>query len=106
MTGRAWTAEEVVALGVRTDLVTAASILGIGRTVAHELARRGTFPVPVLRLGARYVVPVAPLLALLGITQEPAGAPSAPPAPPPAAAHPDTSGEPRHGPLRPVTEAR
>jgi hypothetical protein len=67
VTARTWTLEEVRALGVRTDLVTAASVLGIGRTSAHELARAGTFPVPVLRLGRRYVVPVAPLLRLLGV---------------------------------------
>ncbi len=66
-TRRAWTAEQVRALGVRTDLITAGSVLGIGRTSAHELARRREFPVPVLRLGTRYVVPVAPLLALLGL---------------------------------------
>lgn len=94
MTARVWTAEEVVALGVRTDLVTAASVLGIGRTVAHELARRGTFPVPVLRVGARYVVPVTPLLALLGITPQDAGEP---PSLSPAAAHLDPTGGPRHG---------
>jgi hypothetical protein len=70
MTGRVWTADDVRALGVRTDLVTAGSVLGLGRTAAHEHARRGTFPVPVLRLGARYVVPVAPLLELLGVPAE------------------------------------
>lgn len=67
MTGRVWTADEVRALGVRTDLVTAGSVLGLGRTVAHELARRHAFPVPVLRIGTRYVVPTASLLELLGI---------------------------------------
>ncbi len=98
MSSRVWTAEEVIALGVRTDLVTAASVLGIGRTVAHELARRGTFPVPVLRLGARYVVPVAPLLALLGLS--PALADPAPSCAPAAAL--DTSGGPVHGARKPV----
>jgi predicted site-specific integrase-resolvase len=62
-----WSVEQVRALGVRTDLVTAARVLGIGRTTAHDLARRGEFPVPVLRCGSRYVVPVAPLLDVLGI---------------------------------------
>ena len=65
---RVWTVEEVRALGVRTDLVTAGEILGIGRTVAHQLARQGTFPTPVLRVGHKYVVPVAPLLELLGVS--------------------------------------
>ncbi len=76
MTGRTWTAEEVRALGVRTDLVTAGSVLGIGRTSAHELARRGVFPVKVLRLGTRYVVPVAPLLELLGLAPDSDAQPS------------------------------
>lgn len=67
---RTWTAEEFHALGVRTDLVTAASVLGIGRTKAHELARAGEFPVPVLKLGSRYAVPTAPLAAFLFIPQD------------------------------------
>ncbi len=75
---RAWTPEQVVALGVQTDVVTAASVLGLGRTKARELVRTGNFPTPVLRLGARYVVPTAPLLGLLGLdvlTSDPAGGP-------------------------------
>lgn len=46
---------------------TAAQALGIGRTKAHELARAGRFPVPVLRLGNTYRVKTADLWALLGI---------------------------------------
>lgn len=64
---RQWTRERVLSLGLHTDLVTAGEIVGIGRTTAHDLARRGEFPVKVLRLGRKYVVPVAPLLELLGI---------------------------------------
>lgn len=67
MTGRTWTTHEIQALGVRTDVETAGSIFGMGRTKAHEFARRGEFPVPVLRLGARYVVPVAPILRALAV---------------------------------------
>ncbi|MGI5179558.1 DNA-binding protein [Dactylosporangium sp. CA-152071] len=66
-----WTRERLIALGVRTDLVTAGAALGIGRTTAHALARRGEFPVPVLRLGNKYVVPTAPLFALLNVDVEP-----------------------------------
>jgi len=62
-----WTLDAVRALGATTDLVTAASILGMGRTKAHELARAGDFPVPVIRHGRSYRVPVAPLLRLLGV---------------------------------------
>jgi hypothetical protein len=67
MTKRIWTPENVRDLGVRTDLPTAASVLGLGKNAAYAMARGGTFPVPVLRLGVQYVVPVAPLLHLLGI---------------------------------------
>lgn len=53
----------------------AARILDIGRTKAYELARIGAFPVPVRRIGIQYKVPVAPLLAYLGL-DEPAPAPA------------------------------
>lgn len=62
---RTWTLAMVEALGVHTDLVTAASILGIGRTKAYDLAQSGQFPTTVLKVGRNYVVPVRPLLALL-----------------------------------------
>src|SRR5258708_13126911 len=48
------------------DLLTAAGLLAIGRTTGYALARAGRFPVPVLRIGASYKVPTAPLLELLG----------------------------------------
>jgi Helix-turn-helix domain len=67
VTGRVWSAQEVRELGIQTDLQTAASILGIGRGTAYDMARRGRFPTSVLRIGSRYVVPVAPLLELLGV---------------------------------------
>jgi hypothetical protein len=66
MNDRVWTEADIRALGTTTDLVTAATILGIGRTKAHELTRAGRFPVPVLRFGRRYLVPTAPVLQLLG----------------------------------------
>lgn len=49
MLKRAWTVAEVRQLGVATDVETAGSVLGIGRTTAYALARSGDFPVPVLR---------------------------------------------------------
>lgn len=63
----AMTRDELLALPAVVDLTTAARALAIGRTRAFELARRGAFPVPVLRVGATYRVPTAPLLALLGL---------------------------------------
>ena len=64
------TRAELLALPVVVDLVTAGRALGIGRTRAFELARRGDFPVPVLRVGLTYRVPTAPLLYLLGISAD------------------------------------
>ncbi len=64
---RQWTADEVGELPVVVDLVTAASVLGMGRTAAYEAARRGEFPVPVMRVGHRYRVATAHLRELLGL---------------------------------------
>ncbi len=48
------------------SIESAARELGIGRSLAYELARSDQFPVPVLRLGKhRLVVPRAPLERLL-----------------------------------------
>jgi hypothetical protein len=52
-------------------LLTAAAVLGVGRTRAYEMARRGEFPVRVIRIGSTYRVPVAELLTLLGISDAP-----------------------------------
>lgn len=64
---QAMSREELLALPAVVDLVTAARALGIGRTRAFQLARRGDFPVPVLRVGLTYRVPTVPLLRLLGL---------------------------------------
>lgn len=55
-------------LPVVVDLVTAAAVLGIGRTTAYELVRTGRWPTPVLRLGSRIRVPTAALLELLSLS--------------------------------------
>lgn len=65
-----WTPAAVRALGVRTDAVTAGSIFDLGRTATYEAIREDRFPVPVLRAGSRYVVPVAPILKALGLETE------------------------------------
>jgi hypothetical protein len=59
---------ELNELPAMVDLLTAARALGLGRTKAYELARRGEFPCPVLRVGDTYRVPTIALLELLGIT--------------------------------------
>jgi len=65
-----WTPEKVRALGVRTDLATASDVLGISRNSGYQLASKADYPVPLLRLGKRYVVPVAGLLNALGIAED------------------------------------
>lgn len=78
---RVWTVEEVRALGVRTDLATAAAaVLGIGKTKAWEAYHAGQLPFPTIRCGHRVVVPVAPLLELLRLTPETSEAEPASPA--------------------------
>jgi predicted DNA-binding transcriptional regulator AlpA len=47
------TATEVRRLPAVVDVVTAAEVLGIGRTVAYELIRTDAFPTPVLALDTR-----------------------------------------------------
>ena len=65
------TATEVRALPAVVDVVTAAEVLGIGRTVAHELVRTGHFPTPVLRVGRQIKIPTAYLVDLLGLSTDP-----------------------------------
>jgi hypothetical protein len=60
-----WTPEAVRQLGLTTDIATAGAILGIGRTKAYELAKNGDFPVALVRVGRRYLVPTGALLTLL-----------------------------------------
>lgn len=48
--------------------MTAAKILGIGRTKAYGLARHGEFPCLVIRVGDLYRVSTSDLLRLLGIS--------------------------------------
>ncbi|MBW6433076.1 helix-turn-helix domain-containing protein [Actinoplanes hulinensis] len=62
-----WTVEAVRDLGLTTDIETAASILGIGRSKAYALAKEGDFPVRIIRVGRSYLVPVPAILELLGV---------------------------------------
>jgi uncharacterized phage protein gp47/JayE len=59
--------DELLALPVSVDLVTAGRCFGIGRTKAFELAQRGEFPCRVIRVGVRYRVPRSALIGALGI---------------------------------------
>lgn len=64
---RGMSVEELHALPVSVDLPTAGRAFGIGRTKAHELARRGEFPCRILRVGAKYRVPRAAIFEALGL---------------------------------------
>ena len=64
---RALSVDEIRALPAAPGLVSAGLAFGIGRTKSHELARAGEFPVPLLRIGNRYVARRADILAALGI---------------------------------------
>lgn len=57
-------------LPVVVNLVTAAAVLGIGRTTAYEMVRTGRWPTPVLRLGYRIRVPTAALRELLSLSTD------------------------------------
>ena len=66
MKKKQWSVESVRELGLVTDVETAAEVLGVGRTLAYDLVKTRQFPIPVVRLGRRIIVPVPELLALLG----------------------------------------
>jgi predicted DNA-binding transcriptional regulator AlpA len=59
------------ALPPTVDVETAAEILGIGRTLAYQLAKTNQFPCRLLRLGRRYRVPTAELIRLLDSPPDP-----------------------------------
>ncbi|MGW4527728.1 DNA-binding protein [Amycolatopsis sp. NPDC004378] len=65
--GQAMTLAEVATLPAVVDLMTAARALSIKRTTAYALARGGSFPCPVLRVGGAYRVPTVGLLRVLGL---------------------------------------
>jgi predicted DNA-binding transcriptional regulator AlpA len=69
------TREQLNALPPVLDVPTAAQVLGIGRSLAYDLVRHGTWPTPVLRIGRLTKIPTAPLLRMLE-TGEPGAAPA------------------------------
>jgi hypothetical protein len=62
-----WTIEAIRGLAATVDVETAGAILGIGRSKSYELAKANEFPVRILRIGRRYLVPTPAILGLLGI---------------------------------------
>ena len=64
------TADEVRALPAVVDIDTSARVLMLGRTNAYAMARRGDFPVPLLRFGTQYRARRVDLMELLGISDD------------------------------------
>jgi excisionase family DNA binding protein len=48
------------------DLLEAARLLGVGRTLAYQSVRDGQWPTPVVRMGRLIKIPKKPLLDFLG----------------------------------------
>lgn len=57
----------------------ACELLGISTALGYSLVRENEFPVPVLRLGRTIRIPRAPLLAALGLTDDPGEGTETPP---------------------------
>jgi len=53
------------------DVPTAAKVLGIGRSLAYDLVRRGEWPTQVLHIGKLIKIPTQPLVQLLGVDKTP-----------------------------------
>jgi excisionase family DNA binding protein len=59
------TLDEVRALPPTTDVPIASQYLGVSKSYGYELCARGEFPCRVIKVGNRYRVVTASLLALL-----------------------------------------
>ncbi len=64
------TLDDLNTLPPTLDLMTAARMLGIGRTKAYELARNGEFPCHIIRIGELYRVSTPDLLRVLRATTD------------------------------------
>lgn len=60
---------EVLDLPVSIPLEVSNQAIGLGRTVGYALAKRGEYPIPVLRLANAYRCRRSDLLAFLGIDE-------------------------------------
>jgi hypothetical protein len=66
--------EELLALPVSMDIVTAGRAFGFGKNKSRELARTDEFPCAVKRFGGKYLVTRTALFGALGITEPQADA--------------------------------
>lgn len=84
MISQPMSADELSRLPVTVPIDVAARAFSLGSTKARQMARDGTFPCPVMRIGIRLLVLRKDLLAALGAdpaTGQPAPAEPPPPAP-------------------------
>lgn len=72
------TKDELLALPVTVNLVTAGRAFGLGRTKAFELAKRDEFPCRLIRVGVKYRAPRSAILEALGIEDAPGQADNSP----------------------------
>jgi predicted DNA-binding transcriptional regulator AlpA len=67
VSSQSWpTLDEVRGWPATVSVPTACSALGVSRSCGYDAARRGQFPVRVIRVGGRYRVVTASLLEVLG----------------------------------------
>lgn len=67
MTDRAMTVQNLLDLPAVVDIETAGRALGIGRTLAYQLARTDQFPCEVVRAGRAFRVVTADLRRVLHV---------------------------------------
>ncbi|MEV6907992.1 DNA-binding protein [Amycolatopsis sp. NPDC051071] len=68
------TLEQIRQWPATVDVVTAGRPLGLGRNGAYDAVKAGDFPVRVLKIGSRYRVVTAELVALLEARSAPESA--------------------------------
>lgn len=66
-----YTYDEIRQWPAAVELVTAAQVFGIGRTLAYEMARDGTFPARVVKVGGQYRVATESILEVLNAREAP-----------------------------------
>jgi len=63
-------AAELIVTKPAVGLAVACAGMDVSQATGSRLIARGAFPVPIIRLGARVIVPTAPLRALLHLDGE------------------------------------
>jgi hypothetical protein len=57
------------------DVMQAAGLMGIGRTIAYRLIRQGRWPTQIVHVGRKIKIPTVPLLEYLGLPVQVDGLP-------------------------------